>query len=209
MVTRDQFENQWSQIRPVIREKWSKLTEEDIRAINGRYEVFISKLQERYGFTRDEAEEELRDWSFDRSRAFAHERGGYNTQKADTGSFLKWALLAGIPLLLLAGFLASRNHVAHDDPYATTSTRTPDTFTRDTTFARETTDDRLISQRVHKALEDTPALETSINNIVIVTSNGVVTISGTVPSTQERDSIIRLVRNVSGVRQINNQIQVR
>ncbi len=38
---------------------WSKLTEEDVDHIQGDTERFIGKLQERYGFGREQAEKEL------------------------------------------------------------------------------------------------------------------------------------------------------
>ena len=59
MVDPDQFRNQWNQIRGKLKEKWGKLTEDDIMQINGRLDQMISKLQARYGFERGKAEEEF------------------------------------------------------------------------------------------------------------------------------------------------------
>ncbi|CDR33228.1 CsbD family protein [Criblamydia sequanensis] len=46
-MNKDLFESQWSQIKPILRDKWSNLTDEDIRQINGRYDQLIAKIQQR------------------------------------------------------------------------------------------------------------------------------------------------------------------
>jgi uncharacterized protein YjbJ (UPF0337 family) len=45
-----------------IREKWGELTDDDLAAINGRREQLKGKLQERYGYARDQARKEVEDW---------------------------------------------------------------------------------------------------------------------------------------------------
>ena len=42
-----------------VRQKYSELTEDDIRAIAGKKDQFISKLQERYGMSREQAQKDL------------------------------------------------------------------------------------------------------------------------------------------------------
>lgn len=62
----DQMQGQWKQLKGVIREKWGKLTDDDLEQIAGKRDQFLGKLQERYGYTRQQAERELDD--FDRSQ---------------------------------------------------------------------------------------------------------------------------------------------
>lgn len=55
----DIIEGQWNNLKGGIREKWAKLTDDDFELIGGKKDKFLGKLQERYGYGRDEAEKEL------------------------------------------------------------------------------------------------------------------------------------------------------
>lgn len=61
-MTRDVIEGKLKQLKGNIREKWGKLTNDDVDAINGRYEQLAGKLQERYGYSRKEAERQINEW---------------------------------------------------------------------------------------------------------------------------------------------------
>ncbi len=56
----DQIEGNWKQFKGQIREKWGKLTDDDLQVIGGKKDKLIGKLQEKYGIAQAEAEEELR-----------------------------------------------------------------------------------------------------------------------------------------------------
>jgi uncharacterized protein YjbJ (UPF0337 family) len=58
-MNKDIFEGKWKQLRGEIRGWWGKLTDNDVDKINGRFDVFIGLLQERYGYTHEQAEDEL------------------------------------------------------------------------------------------------------------------------------------------------------
>ena len=45
-----------------IREKWNRITDDDLKAVGGKREKFLAKLQERYGYPRERAEKELIDF---------------------------------------------------------------------------------------------------------------------------------------------------
>lgn len=59
----DMFKGKWHQIKGKIKEKWGKLTDNDIHEINGRREQFLGKLQERYGWSKERAQEEFNRWA--------------------------------------------------------------------------------------------------------------------------------------------------
>lgn len=59
----DQMEGKWKQVKGSIREKWGKLTDDDLDQIARRKDRLIGKLQERYGIKKEEAEKELDGWS--------------------------------------------------------------------------------------------------------------------------------------------------
>jgi uncharacterized protein YjbJ (UPF0337 family) len=52
----DQVEGKWKQVKGRAKEKWGKLTDDDLDVIDGRRQQLVGKLQERYGTARDEAE---------------------------------------------------------------------------------------------------------------------------------------------------------
>lgn len=72
-MNRDIIQGEWNQLKGKIKEKWGKLTDNDISEINGKREQFLGKLQKAYGFTREKAEKELVEWerNFERERAYS------------------------------------------------------------------------------------------------------------------------------------------
>jgi uncharacterized protein YjbJ (UPF0337 family) len=58
----DQVAGNWKQLKGKIREKWGKLTDDDLEVIAGKRDQFIGKLQERYGISKEEAERQADDW---------------------------------------------------------------------------------------------------------------------------------------------------
>lgn len=58
----DQIAGQWKQMKGVIREKYGKLTDDDLNQIAGKRDQFVGKLQERYGISREEAQKRADEW---------------------------------------------------------------------------------------------------------------------------------------------------
>jgi uncharacterized protein YjbJ (UPF0337 family) len=46
-----------------VKEKWGKLTDDDLTTIAGKRDQLSSKLQERYGYAKDQAEREIDEFS--------------------------------------------------------------------------------------------------------------------------------------------------
>jgi uncharacterized protein YjbJ (UPF0337 family) len=45
-----------------VKEKWGKLTDDDLNVIAGKKEQLVGRLQERYGYSKEQAEKELNSW---------------------------------------------------------------------------------------------------------------------------------------------------
>ena len=58
----DILKGKWMQVKGDIRRKWGKLTDNDLTEIQGDTEKMIGKLQERYGYKREQAQRELNDF---------------------------------------------------------------------------------------------------------------------------------------------------
>jgi uncharacterized protein YjbJ (UPF0337 family) len=55
----DTIKGQWKQFQGKVKEKWSKLTDDDLGVIAGKKDQLVGKLQERYGYKKEQAEREL------------------------------------------------------------------------------------------------------------------------------------------------------
>jgi uncharacterized protein YjbJ (UPF0337 family) len=58
----DQMKGKWKQMKGAVRERWGKLTDDDVDVINGQNDQLIGKIQERYGIAKDEAQRQVDDW---------------------------------------------------------------------------------------------------------------------------------------------------
>jgi uncharacterized protein YjbJ (UPF0337 family) len=57
-----QIEGQWDTFKAKVRQKWSKLTDDDLNQIGGRKDELIARLKTRYGNMKDSAEKEVDEW---------------------------------------------------------------------------------------------------------------------------------------------------
>jgi uncharacterized protein YjbJ (UPF0337 family) len=58
-MNQDIFEGKWKQIRGQSKVWWSKLTDDDLDHAAGKFDVLAGMLQEKYGYTRERASEEI------------------------------------------------------------------------------------------------------------------------------------------------------
>ena len=72
-MNEDQVKGNWKQFKGRIKERWGKLTDDDLDIIEGRTDQLVGKLQERYGIARQEAEKQYKEFidSFDDRRKAA------------------------------------------------------------------------------------------------------------------------------------------
>ena len=49
----------WKQLEGKVKAKWGLLTDDDLMTINGSRELFVGKIQERYGIAKDEARKQV------------------------------------------------------------------------------------------------------------------------------------------------------
>ena len=70
----DIIEGNWKQVKGKVKEKWGKLTDSDLNTLSGKKDQLVGKIQERYGYTKDQAERE----------------GGDEPAEATAGSAEEW-----------------------------------------------------------------------------------------------------------------------
>ena len=59
----DQIEGKWKQFTGSARERWGKLTDDDMQTLTGKKDHLVGKIQERYGIAKAEAEKQAEEWS--------------------------------------------------------------------------------------------------------------------------------------------------
>ncbi len=58
----NEIKGNWKELKGTLRQKWGKLTDDDLEQVAGRKDVLIGRLQARYGRAKDEAEREVDEW---------------------------------------------------------------------------------------------------------------------------------------------------
>ena len=59
-MNNDILAGNWKQFQGKMIEQWGKLTNDDIDVVEGRRDQLAGKLQERYGWAKDEAERQIK-----------------------------------------------------------------------------------------------------------------------------------------------------
>ena len=58
-MNKDIFEGKWKEMRGQVKELWGKLTDDELEKAAGNSDQIIGLLQQKYGYTREHAVEEL------------------------------------------------------------------------------------------------------------------------------------------------------
>jgi uncharacterized protein YjbJ (UPF0337 family) len=58
-TTTDVLQNNWFELKDKVKQKWNKVTDDDIMMISGKREELLNVLQRRYGYDRVKAEQEI------------------------------------------------------------------------------------------------------------------------------------------------------
>ena len=76
-----QVEGKWKQVQGSFREKFGKLSNDDMTILGGKKDRLVGALQEKYGQSREEAERRLDEWrnSIDDGDAIATSTSGAPT----------------------------------------------------------------------------------------------------------------------------------
>ena len=56
------MKGKWNEVKGKARERWGKLTDDDVDRVEGEREQLLGAVQQRYGRSREEVEQELDAW---------------------------------------------------------------------------------------------------------------------------------------------------
>lgn len=54
MMNKDEAYGNWKQFKGKVKEQWGKLTDDDMTVIEGKRDQLVGKIQERYGYEKDQ-----------------------------------------------------------------------------------------------------------------------------------------------------------
>ena len=57
-MNEDIFKGKWKELKGSVKEKWGNLTDDDVTRVEGNTEKLVGILQVKYGYSKDEAQEE-------------------------------------------------------------------------------------------------------------------------------------------------------
>ncbi len=58
----DQVSGSWKAMKGKVKEQWGKLTDDDLDVIAGKRDQLLGRLQQKYGYSKEEAEREVDRW---------------------------------------------------------------------------------------------------------------------------------------------------
>jgi len=58
-MNQDIFEGKWKEMKGQVKEWWGKLTDDDLERVEGKADQLVGLLQQKYGYTKQYAEEEI------------------------------------------------------------------------------------------------------------------------------------------------------
>jgi uncharacterized protein YjbJ (UPF0337 family) len=61
-MNQDTIKGDWMQLKGKIKQRWAKLTDDDLQLLEGRLEELTGVLQKRYGLARDAADRQAREF---------------------------------------------------------------------------------------------------------------------------------------------------
>lgn len=61
--TWNRIQGNWKQLAGHARQQWGKLTDDDLAQIDGNRDILAGKIQDRYGVTQTEANQQIDSWA--------------------------------------------------------------------------------------------------------------------------------------------------
>lgn len=61
-MQKEQLENQFQQLKAHIKQKWNKLSDNDLNQCNCKYDALCNCIQKAYGCKKEQAEQQIRDF---------------------------------------------------------------------------------------------------------------------------------------------------
>ncbi|KTC83648.1 CsbD family protein [Legionella cincinnatiensis] len=61
-MNKDIFQGKWEEVKGHMKKTWGKLTDDDLKQIEGNQQEIFGKLQKHYGYSKEQAEKAIKDF---------------------------------------------------------------------------------------------------------------------------------------------------
>lgn len=61
-MNEDRIKGEWKKLKGAAKEKWGKLTDDELTTIDGKREQLAGAIQEKYGVAKEEAEKQIKEF---------------------------------------------------------------------------------------------------------------------------------------------------
>jgi len=58
-----QFEGRWNDVKGQVKERWGRLSDDDLTRVEGKRDRLVGLIQQKYGIAKERAEDEINDWA--------------------------------------------------------------------------------------------------------------------------------------------------
>ncbi len=209
-MERHQFNKHYHDLKPYIIDRWNKLTEEDMNQIDARFDIFSSKLQNKYNISKSHVEEQFHNWKpnvrFEVENEYKSKKIQFakeqeiNIRKNLVGAGVTFALLIGI-------FGVTQNYTTTDGEFIADGS-----YENLIAMAKpisKTNPDEILTENIRQALFSNPFLLAVLQGFKIENSDGVVTVQGTVKNEDEKNLVKEQIEMIPGVVKVINNIEIR
>ena len=105
----DTLKGQWAKLSSKIQEKWGALTKDDLTSIDGNKNKFLGRLRELYGYTKEEAQDQLNQFAHETNLNFQDVQNEIssklNEAKKGVDHFVQRSPLKALGIAALVGLL--------------------------------------------------------------------------------------------------------
>ncbi|KTD59129.1 stress response protein [Legionella sainthelensi] len=61
-MNKDIFQGKWEEVKGHMKKTWGKLTDDDLKQIEGNQQEIFGKLQKHYGYSKEQVEKAIKDF---------------------------------------------------------------------------------------------------------------------------------------------------
>lgn len=58
----DQLAGKWKQVKGQAKQKWGKLSDDELDMVDGKHDELVGVVQEKYGIAKEDAEQEVKEF---------------------------------------------------------------------------------------------------------------------------------------------------
>lgn len=71
-----QFEGRWNDVKGQVKERWGRLSDDDLTRVEGKRDRLVGLIQQKYGIAKEKAEDEINAWATSAQNLFERAKEG-------------------------------------------------------------------------------------------------------------------------------------